>query len=312
MLQLIIFTTPVRADQALPESAQATDQSLPRASQATDNRQILLDKSQLITKPDHHHHLVASGPAGKTLIWKSSDPAVAEVTGDGEVAAKAAGHCQIIASVADDPAICAVCSIAVSPRSTTDLMQVAEKTDQKTISIKWKKAAGATSYRIYLRKKGEEEFTLYKTQTSAKAKLKGLKKESGYQVRVTACIDTPYGLAESDPADALSVYTAPAKPGKTAITGYERKKITFFRGSLVRIFSLRWKKAKGANCYKVYAKQPGKKKPLLLATTKKCSASLYGGTGHSYSVYVVPCRKKHGVETDGKKSKPCNIDLPGR
>ena len=46
-----------------------------------------------------------------------------------------------------------------------------------------------------------------------------------------------------------------------------------------------------------------------METTKTNRTQLIAGIGYVYKVYVVPVRTKHGVSTDGKKSKKFKVDM---
>ncbi|MCR5417748.1 MAG: hypothetical protein K6E84_02385 [Lachnospiraceae bacterium] len=109
-------------------------------------------------------------------------------------------------------------------------------------------------------------------------------------------------------ADAASSATLPKAPKKTKITKVSKGKYYYLRGKKIRLFTVKWKKVKGATSYEVYART-GSKKYRLVDTVKKTKSNLYGGVGYRYSIYVVPCRTEGKKTARGKKSKKVTVDL---
>ena len=125
-----------------------------------------------------------------------------------------------------------------------------------------------------------------------------------------ASAGTPSAAAGNDASttDAASSTPLPKAPKKTKITKVSKGKYYYLRGKKIRLFTVKWKKVKGATSYEVYART-GSKKYRLVDTVKKPKSNLYGGVGYRYSIYVVPCRTEGKKTARGKKSKKVTVDL---
>ncbi|MCR5283281.1 MAG: hypothetical protein K6E18_07910 [Lachnospiraceae bacterium] len=251
------------------------------------------------------YNLQPDGVPAAGLTWSSSDAQVAAVAG-GVVTAKKPGYAEITVSDASDPAKKATCQVVVKPKQIKGLSQ--GKTKKDRIAISWKEAKSCDGYHIYYKEKESGTYILAGETKKTKAVLKKLSPETGYDVRIAAFVNTPLGKV--DGADALRVrmFTAPNAPKGTRITGVTKGKFSFYRGQKIRFFNVEWKKAKGANAYRVYCVS-GKNKPQLVDTVKKPKASLYAALGYTYKIYVVPCRTVHGITTEGKKSAAVVVDI---
>ena len=239
------------------------------------------------------------------LNWSSSNTAVATVS-NGVVRAGSAGYAVITVSDASDPSLSATCQVVVKPKQVTGLTLVKTKSDK--LSLTWKEVKGCDGYHVYYCEKGTGQYSLATETTRPKAVIKALSSETGYDIKVASFINTPLGKIDGTLSLKERLFTAPNAPGKTKITKVTKGKFSFYRGQKIRFFNVEWKKVKGANVYQVYCTN-GKKKPQLVATVKKPKAALYASLGYNYKIYVVPCRKVHGITTMGKKSKAVVVDI---
>ena len=274
-------------------------------SAKADTPSIKLVHTSLIAEQGKQYTLQTDSTSSSGLVWESSDPAVATVT-DGIVTAKKPGYAKISVAAASAPSQKTECMIVVRPEQ---VMQTAcTEQGKKKLVITWKGLKDCDGYQLYYRKKGAQQYSVINASKKTKADITGLSPETGYDILVAAYVDTPIGRIEGPSSTQIRTYTAPNKPSSTKITKISKGKYSFYRGKKIRFFTVKWKKVKGANAYRVYCKN-GKKKPQLVDTVKKPKASLYAALGYKYKIYVVPCRTLHGITTAGKKSSAVTVDM---
>ena len=156
------------------------------------------------------------------------------------------------------------------------------KTTTSTITLKWKKSAGASKYIVYMNPSKKKGYKKYKTVTSTTCKVKKLKAATKYKFKVIPV--AKYG-AEEIPGDEelIEIATAPKKVATPTVTFRSSGTLA---GTAVNYYTVKWKKVKGAKGYEVYAKAHGTKGWKRLETTKSTSTAIYIVKGFSGQVKV--------------------------
>ena len=265
---------------------------------------VLLQNTVYIEQNDEYT-LKTDSQNATGLVWTSSNTDVATVA-NGVVIAKKAGYTDITVCPADDTTLISKCRIVVKPKQVVGLQQA--KAKSKKLTVTWKENKNCTGYSVYYRKKGEKEYVPVKQTVKTKATLKGLSPETGYDIRIATYVDTPEGKTEGTASQKLRLFTAPEIKGSTKITKITKGKLSYYNGHKIRFFTVQWKKVKGANSYRIYT-QTGSKKPQLIDTVKKPQTVLYAALGYTYNIFVVPCRTKHGITANGKKSAAVSVSV---
>ncbi len=257
----------------------------------------LLVQNTVYLEKNDTYTLKPNGLSPQALTWSSSDPKVATVTG-GVVRALKPGYTRITATDTNDKTRSCTCPIVVKPAQVTGLTQT--KTENRKLSLSWDKT-DCSGYHVYWRKKGETSFLQAPDPSENRTVLKDLSPETCYEIRVAAYVDTPDGKTDGTLSALCTLFTSPEIKGKTKIKKFKQGKLSFYHGQKIRFYTVKWKKVKGADSYEIYSKVR-KKKPQLIATAKKTSATIYAAVGYTYKIYVVPCRTKNGITARGKKS----------
>ena len=112
----------------------------------------------------------------------SANKNIAEVSQDGVVTAKGCGSTVITASVKGNDKISAKCKIAVVPPKPTELKQSEYTVSGATIT--WKKAAGATHYRVSRLDASKKKWVVLSTTNKTTYTFSNLKKGESFEVRV--------------------------------------------------------------------------------------------------------------------------------
>ena len=160
------------------------------------------------------------------------------------------------------------------PPAEPVLVSAADSTDNGTITLKWKKAKGATAYRVY-RKTAEGKWTtLVKSTTSVTFKDSSCKQGTVYYYTVRAYNSTSkkWSSYNTDGIGAviLKKTTLEAEPASSGI-------------------SLSWKTVKGASAYRVYRKSSGGSwtKLATVRTLTYADSQAKAGTLYYYAVRPV-------------------------
>ncbi len=169
--------------------------------------------------------------------------------------------------------------------------------------MNWQQVDDADGYIVYKYDKKSKKYKQLKDTKKTSVTLKTPTKETTYKFKVAAYIKLANGKKSVGPkSDVYQVSTMPKKVGQPKITGIGYGRKLTVNGISCRIFTLKWKKVKGATGYYVYGKSETQDWHILdTVTTNK--ALLYGGLGFKYKLQVVPYRSKNGLVTTGTKSK---------
>ncbi|MBR4183618.1 MAG: fibronectin type III domain-containing protein [Lachnospiraceae bacterium] len=294
-------------DSIVGENELALDTSGSRESYDVDCYKFTLDKEQWVnlTVTPHYDGL------SYTVIGSDGYTQLARDVGmgpeaEGGISEKLAAGTYYVEIKATWPNRTGKYTIALSNKGAkfdkTPLLFQADTNAKRTkINLSWDEVDEADGYIVYQFNKNTKKFKKIKTTKKTKATVTNLKTETEYRFKVTAYIKVSGKLIEGEPTEVRSVWTNPKKPGSTKITGITKGDKTTADGYPVRIFTLKWDKAKDATGYYVYGKV-GAEDYKLLETTSVNEAYLYAGVGFSYKLYVVPYRSKHGYTTKGEKS----------
>lgn len=178
---------------------------------------------------------------------------------------------------------------------TTDKMSkpaVKAAASTTTVELKWTKVAGATGYRVYIRKSGKwvKVKTLSAKNTAYTVTgLEGLK-EYRFTVR-------PY--AKTDKGTVWGSYATSVK-----VTTRNPKQVQLTATSTSKAITLKWEKVAGATGYRVYVRENGKWKKLKTTkATTYTASSLKSDTYYSYAVKAY--KKSKGKTTWYPLSETC-------
>lgn len=178
---------------------------------------------------------------------------------------------------------------------TTDKMSkpaVKAAAGTTTVELKWTKVAGATGYRVYIRKSGKwvKVKTLSAENTAYTVTgLEGLK-EYRFTVR-------PY--AKTDKGTVWGSYATSVK-----VTTRNPKQVQLTATSTSKAITLKWEKIAGATGYRVYVRENGKWKKLKTTkATTYTASSLKSDTYYSYAVKAY--KKSKGKTTWYPLSETC-------
>ena len=141
--------------------------------------------------------------ANSQLTYTSSKKSIATVNAYGEVKAKKPGVTQI--TVVSSNGKAAVCQVIVKPAKVTKLKKA--KAGSSAISLKWKKQAGVSGYKVYVYNAKTKKYKLYKSTKSNKITIKKLKGKTTYKFKVMAYKKTASGVIKGATSKALSVKT---------------------------------------------------------------------------------------------------------
>ncbi len=166
--------------------------------------------------------------------------------------------------------------IKTLPKKITGVKQT-DSTGYK-INVSWKKASGASSYRVYKRNSSTGKYEFCGETKTNSYLLSGLSPLSSARVKVRAVVTNTTGNSFGESSDSVLLYTGAKKP-----TGL---KATYITSTSV---SLKWKKPSGAQSYNVYSVDgDGKTKLLLSSDTTECTvSSLESGKKYKFKVESV-------------------------
>lgn len=211
----------------------------------------------------------------KTLIFSSSDEAVATVTEEGAVTAAGYGNAVITCTSADGE-ISAVCKITVTPDKVKNLKQSTSKTTTTEIQLAWDKLPGVSGYYV---KKYDSSKKEYKTVATVKTNTytdKTVKAGKGYYYKVCAYVKNGSNPITGEDVR-VKLYSDPAK-----VTNFRQS------GSSSDTVTLKWDKAANASLYVVYKYNTKTKEYVKYKTTSKTSIKLSQGANSSVKYRVRP------------------------
>ncbi len=150
----------------------------------------------------------------------------------------------------------------------------------KTATLKWKKTAGATAYRVYQYNSSKKKWVEIKKTTSLKATVKKLEAGKTYKFAVKAYIKKDKLSALSSSYATVSLTVNPDNVSALKVTGKTDSSVT-----------LSWQKAKGATAYAVYKYNTSNGKWTTLISSTKSTAVTIGKlsaeTSYIFSVRAV-------------------------
>lgn len=151
------------------------------------------------------------------------------------------------------------------------------------ITLKWKKAKGATKYRVYRSTKKDGKYKRIKT-------VKGTSYSNKVKTGVTYYykIISYSGKAKGGVSSIVSAKTVPDRPKNVKVKAYRSAKIT-------------WKKAKGASSYAIYRSTSKKSGYKLIKTVSKKKTSYKDKSLKAGKYYYKICAVRR--KTEGKMSK---------
>lgn len=238
----------------------------------------------------------------KTLKYTSSDSNVAYVNSStGEVKAYRAGKTIITATATDGSNVSARCVVYVSP--SKPYKPYWSNSSNSAIKLSWSSVSGASGYTVY--RYNGKKWTAIKNTTATSFTVKKLKAGTGYKFKVRAYVNAD-GKRYSPYSDIGYFATKPKKTSISSISKLKKKKSGvgyYYRATI------RWKKASGANRYKVYYRIPGSSYKYYVGLYKgtKATVTLYhskystGSMKRTY--YVVPIKNYGGQDYAGSYSK---------
>ncbi|MDD6021779.1 MAG: fibronectin type III domain-containing protein [Oscillospiraceae bacterium] len=208
----------------------------------------------------------------KDLVWSSDNRSIVSVDQSGKITAKAYGkttvRCYGILGDAETS-----CTIRVEVPQVTGLSCTDRTLNGYT--VKWKKAAGATGYK--LQKYEHDKWQTVKTTGKTKYTFKNLKEGSSCKYRVRAYTETGSGKVWGKWSDILTASTkSVAKVKGLTMSANTSKSVT-----------LKWNKAADADGYTVYCYNAKTKKYEKLKTTTRTSfthENLSAGQENTYKV----------------------------
>ncbi len=180
------------------------------------------------------------------------------------------------------------------------------------VTVKWKKASNATSYRIYYKQSGAKKWiavanvssskTSYTHKTSKKYPLVGGKKYV-YTVRAYNKSSKKWGSYDTKG----KTVTIPAVPSTV--------KMGTVKGTAYNKVSISWNKASNATSYRVYYKKSGASKWTAIANVTgtsytHTSSKKYPLTSGSKYVYTVRGYNKTSKKWGGYNTKGVSVTVP--
>ncbi|MBE6784894.1 MAG: hypothetical protein E7538_01480 [Ruminococcaceae bacterium] len=154
--------------------------------------------------------------------------------------------------------------------------KITAKQNDKAITLSWKKARGATGYRVYKYDSKNKKWSIICSYTkNNKLTVKSLKSGYRYKFSVRSCIDTGNERVWSKMADGLTTCTKPQSPTLKA-TSYKYA------------VKLSWNKIKYADGYTVYVSEKPESGYKKVKTTKKLNykiENLKSGKYYYFKVY---------------------------
>lgn len=171
----------------------------------------------------------------------------------------------------------AVASAANKPSAPS--VTSASAKSSSSIEVKWGKVSGATSYRVDIRKSGDENYkTLTSGTSSTSYTASGLTSGSTYYFRVYA----KNSAGTSERSATYMTHTKPAAPGQPSVSRDSESQLT-----------ISWNKVSGATKYKLlYRKADGSNNSYVtlasnLTATSYTHKKLSAGTKYCYRVVAV-------------------------
>lgn len=158
----------------------------------------------------------------------------------------------------------------------------ASKTTTNTITLKWKKSAGASKYIVYMNPAKKKGYKKYRTVTSNTCKVTKLSTATKYKFKIVPT--TMYG-AETILGDEEIVEIATA-PKKVATPTVKFRSSSTISGVPVNYYTVKWKKVKGASGYEVYLKGKGTNGWKNSGSTKSTSTTIYIVKGYSGQIKI--------------------------
>lgn len=185
---------------------------------------------------------------------------------------------------------CSRC-VAISPDKTFEgdrlslgtTLEIDTKSDNKSITLTWKKVKDATGYYVYL-KNADGKYERKKRVKTTKAVIDGLSQGKTYTFAVKAYVIEGERLIASNDKTEINAATLPGAPSKiTASRGQNSIKLT-------------WSASKGATGYRLYAyNHKTKKWSVLKSNIEGCTYTvkkLKSGTYYTYGVKAYTTIKK--------------------
>ena len=222
----------------------------------------------------------------KTIIWTSSDKAVAVVDSNGTVTAEGPGRAVITAKAGDKTAKCVVRVSFKAPQHVK-----AKSVGLTTIQLSWKKAFGATGYDIY---RASKKHGTYKKIASVKDKTVYRDKKRTTGVEYFYKVQARRGKAESHFSKMVSEKARPGQTSTKVKAGEEKVTVS-------------WKKIGGAQGYHVYYKTSQKADYKRIGIVGQNQAAklthdgLKGGKTYYYKVRSYRVVKGEKVFSHGSK-----------
>lgn len=255
---------------------------------------IKLNAPTKLAKGDSATVAAVVEPADATddsLIWKSSNPAVASVNSKGKVTGKKYGTAKITCTAADSGEVKKSVTITVVPDKVTGLKQNYSTTGK--LGLTWKKVSSADYYSIYRYDSEKGAYKRVATTESNQYKFK-LTAGKSYKFKIYAVVKGEGENYSSEPAYIVGV----TGPKATELSAR-------YFGSVAR---LSWTKVSGATHYIIYRVASDELIKLATVDADTLSYTVDGlKVGGAYRFKVRAIRKDGGVTGYGCYSNAVKI-----
>lgn len=220
----------------------------------------------------------------RSLSFTSSDPKVAKVSADGTVTALKCGKVTVTCQALDGSKKSVKTTVTVVPASTSFTSQ--SKTTLTGYRLNWKKADGATGYRIYRYDEKAKKWVKLADTNNTYLNVSGLAYYSSCQYRVR-----PFCR------NGKNTYSASVSKTYTATVLLPGQVTSVTRGSVnTQAVSFSWKAPANADGYYVYRYDFGKKKYSYIGLTTATKYTLKGLVPNTEYGFAV-----RAFMNDGKK-----------